>query len=577
MAIFKPDIEASFFNNYGERQVFKALSKLSDDYVIIYSYDWLTRMPISNVQGMGEIDFVVIHPYKGILVIEVKAGNIELDSNGKWIQHNQKTGTQKIIDPFGQARNSAFQLLDRFKQVSVVSPLINYCVWFVDYEKTGSEQYPAYMVDDILLDVNSLKQPERALDLAFDYWALEHKGRAVTTFKYKDKEQRKRYESNSKLAIKVIYPSLSFAPCLKSIINEKEERFIQLSQQQTMMLDLMKEQKLAIFDGVAGGGKTVMACIKAKMLNEKKENVLFLCFNAELREDLKLTMEDASFVEVHNVYTLANKLMNKNLVNKDITDLYNFLESYDLSKWPYKHIIIDEGQDLDDSLLDTLYCFVNELGGCFYLFYDGNQMVHKNDFGKWIKSMNVIPYTLDKNYRNTNQIFKTACSFIEMQDKYVVSDQSLNGLKPRLCYYQDQDIFNKQLDEAATYFIEEAGIEPEQFVILTTGKLEDSVLDPDKKILNKYKVVSRREQGKIYFTTIRKFKGLEAKAIMIVDVDVNSFEDKEYRDLLYVGCSRARHFLQLSIEELDRISAKNKSAIKSAFELAELNNVVLLN
>jgi hypothetical protein len=567
MAIFKPDIEASSFSNYGERQVYNALSKLSDDYVIVYSYDWLTRMPISNVQGMGEIDFVVIHPYKGILIIEVKAGNIELDSNGKWIQHNHKTGTEKIIDPFGQARNSAFQLLERYKEANVKSPLINYCIWFVNYEKTGSEQYPAYVVDYILLDFNSLNQPEIALDLAYNYWAMVHKGRTVTTFTYKDKEQRKKYEGDLKLAIKVIYPSLSFAPCLKSIINEKEERFIQLSKQQTMMLEMMEENKFAVFEGVAGGGKTVMASVKAKMLNEKEEKVLFLCFNKELREDLKVSMEDSSFVEVHNVYTLANKLMKKNLVNKGINEFYKFLDNYDLSEWPYKHIIIDEGQDIDDVILDTLYCFVNELGGSFYLFYDGNQMVHKNDFGKWVKSMNVVPYKLNKNYRNTNQIFKTACSFIDMQDKYAVSDQSLNGFKPRLCYYQDQDIFNEQLDEAARYVLEEAGIEPEQFVILTASDPEESVLDSNKKLLNKYKISSKRSQGEIFFTTIRKFKGLEAKAIIII-------ENKENRDLLYVGCSRARHFLQLSIEELDKISKKNKSAIRSAFELAELNNVV---
>ena len=83
MAKFKPTAQESSFGNYGERQVFKALSKLSDEYVIIYSYDWLTRKPISNVQGMGEIDFVVIHPFKGILVIEVKAGFIELDTYEK--------------------------------------------------------------------------------------------------------------------------------------------------------------------------------------------------------------------------------------------------------------------------------------------------------------------------------------------------------------------------------------------------------------------------------------------------------------------------------------------------------------
>ena len=172
---------------------------------------------------------------------------------------------------------------------------------------------------------------------------------------------------------------------------EKEERFIQLSKQQTNMLEMMEDNKFAIFEGVAGGGKTVMASLKAKMLNAEQEKVLFLCFNKELRQDLELSMENDDFVDVHNVYTLAKELIHINLVNKDIKEFYRYLDKFNLSEWPYKHIIIDEGQDIDDILLDTLYCFASDLGGCFYLFYDGNQLVHKNNFGKWVESIGEHP------------------------------------------------------------------------------------------------------------------------------------------------------------------------------------------
>ena len=47
------------------------------------------------------------------------------------------------------------------------------------------------------------------------------------------------------------------------------------------------------------------------------------------------------------------------------------------------------------------------------------------------------------------------------------------------------------------------------------------------------------------FTSARKFKGLESDVIIVVDVDDRSFSDDESRRLFYVGCSRAKHQLEI--------------------------------
>ena len=71
---------------------------------------------------------------------------------------------------------------------------------------------------------------------------------------------------------------------------------------------------------------------------------------------------------------------------------------------------------------------------------------------------------------------------------------------------------------------------------------------------------------KYKFSTCRKFKGLEADAVILVDVDETTFNpDKMYKDsdtvfLYYVGASRARLRLeilaQLSDEECTNILQK---------------------
>ena len=52
---------------------------------------------------------------------------------------------------------------------------------------------------------------------------------------------------------------------------------------------------------------------------------------------------------------------------------------------------------------------------------------------------------------------------------------------------------------------------------------------------------------KIPFTTCRKFKGLEADAVVVVDMDYDKLLDGG-EQLLYVGSSRARYQLTLVVE-----------------------------
>jgi len=49
----------------------------------------------------------------------------------------------------------------------------------------------------------------------------------------------------------------------------------------------------------------------------------------------------------------------------------------------------------------------------------------------------------------------------------------------------------------------------------------------------------------ILFTTARKFKGLEADVVFLVDIDSNQFSDDESRRVFYVAASRAKSFLEI--------------------------------
>ena len=68
-----------------ERLMFGGLrDQLPDDYTVLHAVAW-TRRTRGYPDSDGEVDFVVIHPTRGLLVLEVKGGRIRVDGEtGKW-------------------------------------------------------------------------------------------------------------------------------------------------------------------------------------------------------------------------------------------------------------------------------------------------------------------------------------------------------------------------------------------------------------------------------------------------------------------------------------------------------------
>ena len=262
MAIFIPSVKPDDFNNsYGEKAVYEALRSLSDRYTIFYSLSWIG---INEKRTIGEADFVILHPDKGVLVIEVKSGEIEY-KGGVWIQTNTRTRVSAEIKPFKQARKSQFELMDRLDEASLDFryPMMCYCVWFPSIEIPENIALPSEATREIILDIKSLDNPEKAVDGCFDYWKTKYRQVSL------DQKQCQK-------VIEVFCPHFHVVPRLKTQVQEIEESYIQLTNQQTALLDFLVEQRTAVIHGLAGTGKTVLAVEKAKRIASQNESVLFL-------------------------------------------------------------------------------------------------------------------------------------------------------------------------------------------------------------------------------------------------------------------------------------------------------------
>ena len=137
----------------------------------------------------------------------------------------------------------------------------------------------------------------------------------------------------------------------------------------------------------------------------------------------------------------------------------------------------------------------------------------------------------------------------------------IHGNKPKSSIYTT----GNELQAIAANFVKDMiknGIKTEDMVILSIHRTDKNPLH-DITTLAGIHISERREPSKVWFTSIRKFKGLEAKAVLIVDFRFSELDDELARRIFYVGCSRANAYLQVAF-------FKDTGAIKDAELLEKL-------
>lgn len=532
MAKFYPTIVHSFHGSEGERLVYEALSTLSNEYVIFHSYRWLGE--VNQRRSEGEADFVILHPQKGILSIEVKAGGISY-RNGNWIQTNRNTKEEKIIDPLGQAAESQFRIQNYLrKHCKVQLPVIGRAAWFPSVAIHDKIRLPLEANQDVILDVECLTNPVKSLDRAFTYWKdnLGYRYGELSNHEFQQ-------------VVNTLMPTFNIVESVASTALVTTRNYIQMTKQQASILEFLREQPTAVIHGPAGTGKTMLAIEKAKMLAAEGKSVLYLCFNEFLLAYVK-EYYATEHITFHNIRTLAEELMPES--NYDISEIIPrfreyFQQDYDDTAWSYQHVVIDEGQDIPADILEHISILVDMLDGHYYVFYDKNQYIMMHQSTHWLDTYGDCRLVLYKNCRNTADIARTVGTTVDSikKDAYI---NELAGIKPVGSFYEDINELQSIVRNFVSLMIQDK-LKYEDIVILTTTSVKNSMLHVDMNI-NSVPISIEPKKNHVLFTSVRKFKGLEAKAVLLIDVVVNKLDDELHKRLVYVGASRANTYLQLA-------------------------------
>lgn len=567
MAIMIPGMETKEDFNFsgGELLLYELLQQLPDDYYVFHSTHWNEQRRRSEYSARkyiqwGEADFTIFHPSYGFIVFEVKDGLISFSRERGWIQTNRSNGMDKTIDPMDQAERSKYYFLDRIKARFGGQSPYTFCsaVWFTAGDRANIEgNLPLNYKEEIVLWSNDL-QSVAAAEMAI---------RRIYRF-YDVRKVEPSEEMTSKV-LDTLAPEFGVVQTMRSRTLAAKALFRRMTTEQMYLLDYLEEQEEAAIHGVAGTGKTVLAIQKAKNLAQT-DRVLFLCFNRFLKTHLEETCPDSTNISFFTLDGLVGAFTGAFTRSPDErTDtISEFLMDWDEYELPFKHIVVDEGQDFADIHLQLLHDIAQAHHGNFYVFYDRNQFVQGLRYPEWLDKMD-CRLVLSRNCRNTKEIAITSTRPIGIDENRIRMrrESAVGGtIKPNLFFAEDKSILKEYLCRLIRKYIS-AGLAGTDIVVLSMKPEGKSILtEDDFRLSGGYMLTKDKNSNGILFTTVRKFKGLEAMAVICVDIDSETFENDRKRNIFYVGTSRAMSYLNLittaSPEELAATITGNDNYLK---------------
>jgi hypothetical protein len=553
MARMCPDVPPSDLEHASEEPVYVALrDQLGNDYTVLHSYPWL-RPWRDEALLEGEADFVVIHPQRGILVLEVKGGDVRLDGT-RWVR-DTSNGPRPIQDPFTQARRNMHALLDIIgersgKRLRKDDITHGYAVVFPHFDYEGLP--PPSADKAIVISRKNCLEMAQAIEVAYNAWTTVTK--PLTPAQY------------MMLLNDCLMPKFRLFRPVGPDISTTADRLLELTETQAHVFEGMYVQDRVLVEGVAGSGKTFLALNRALSFARLGKQVLFVCFNKELAAWLRAQVDEDSttssfraLLTIRNFHALAADLAkeagmafepsgggpkSEAFWNDEVPDLMEqavlSLEGEGRAKH-FDAIVVDEAQDF---CLGWWYALTQALlskpDGPLYAFLDPNQSLRGEV--QWPEIKFDARFKLTTNCRNTRRIAAASASVLTLTPHTFPRAPvggALRMLRPDSTRQQKGLVL-----QTLRSLLHRESVAPRQIALIGPAAKENGSLfdinDVDGTALVTSTLAWRAGEG-VLVTTARSFKGLEADVVVLYDL--GGFGPLFKREDLYVSCTRAKALL----------------------------------
>jgi len=567
----------------GEKDLF---NKLRDDpetagWVVLHSLD----LKKHKTKIEGELDMVVLVPGQGVLCLEVKGCDVSR-KDGKWIYPYETS----FEGPFKQASKSMHSLRSYLtsRDCTLSGLLFFSAVVFtrIDFNEESPEWHPWQYINKqlflrrpISINISNILQRAHlhvASRIGLDSW-------------YSNINSRPN-EGQVKKMIALLRDNFEYAVSPRNDLENLEQTILQFTEEQFDALDLLEFNDRVVFKGPAGTGKTVLAMEAAKRALAKGMRVLFVCYNKLLGDWLQAQTvgysENTAYFECRTFHSLLLHISGDKPPIRADSEYWKKLLPLkaadrlldDMTPCPScDMIIVDEAQDLlEDEYLDVFDLLLKGglAGGRWALFGDfEKQAIYSEEGGSDVmraieglsdRAPSHSTYPLRINCRNAEPIAETLSITSGLSPGYKRVLHDIEGSDVDPLFYSTVADQQKKL-ASAIYSLREI-FEPREIIVLSMRNDKNacaSNIDSREAGLKLSPIRQIEDTQTIPFTSIHAFKGLEAPAVIITDID--SLNDEKSRALLYVGMSRARIRLYMLMHESCR--STYNSILDAGFQL----------
>jgi hypothetical protein len=543
MARMIPDI-APAMQSPGEAELFARFRDEpgTDDWTVLHSFD--LSQHVARISG--EVDFVVIVPGRGVLVLEVKAVRSVRRENGVWFLGRAEQGDP--LGPFKQAADAMHSLRDAVARRD--SSLRAVIFWsavvfpYVTFRESSAEWHDWQVIDKDTLQNGLAAAILRVLDLARHHLAAT---RSAKWFNLADPRPTPR---EAMLIVRVLRRDFEVYESPVSRMRRLANEVLRYTEEQYAALDAMADNDRVIFDGAAGTGKTMLAIEAARRAAQSGARVMLVCFNRALGRWIAGEVVDHDAIVAGTLHSQLLRV--SGLSPSDEPEFWSehlpsvaldvALKQEDSS---FDVVVIDEGQDMLRTAYFDYFDIALSAGlraGRWRIFGDfTNQRIYRQDSAEpeeLLKEYGALAprFRLTENCRNTPRIATYAGILGGVPDSYRRIRRPDNGINAETKFYNNA---NEQRQELVSVLetLERDGFSGDAIVILSsraTGACSDGLAAPpwsDRRC-----GLDDLKRGRVRCATIHAFKGLEAAAVVLTDIEQFEMGD---RNLFYVGASRA--------------------------------------
>lgn len=551
MARMLPPEPGAGTSSEAERKLFGRLrEELPDSWTVLHS----VGLAMHPGKRWAEIDFVLVGP-DGVYCLEVKGGRVRRE-DGVWIFTNRlDRENRKTEGPFEQAGSAAGALAQYLsshvafgRDVPVGWGVV---IYDDEFDVKGPDIEPR-----VILDRSQREQPltEYVARLR-KYWHDRLGatiGRKIETLTGNQAGE----------IVRSVRGDFDLRRSIRAQVDVVTEAFVRCTEEQYQILDALGSNDRLIIRGGAGTGKTFLAIEAAKRHAAEGRKVLFCCYNTALAGWLEEAIGAIPGITVAHLHALMAQIVREagyesRLPKAEPNDLFRvFYPELSLEALVeqdrlgvYDILVVDEGQDLSaDEYLDVLDALLRDglAEGRWLFFMDPKQNLFsamtKNAVAR-LGQTGAARYELKRNCRNTKAIVTTA----ELLTSSDLDEPLVDDGPPVAQFWYTDDAEQRRLVSKCINRLLSGGIEPASLVVLSRRRLENSAL-ANGLIDVPYELSTTSESKKsIRFATIGSFKGLEADAVVLTDVD--DLRTPEARAQLYVGLTRARAMLSVFLSE----------------------------